>query len=179
MNPGTSSRSEDTSPTQHVIDDVSRADASTLVHLFDAAVRFVSDSSEDAVVGREGRGGEYLGDAQGTATGERLRGRLRFSLYSGNCLYPRIRRGEAVPDRLHLCTINPGGYLESDDGARIEFDGNGYGLRSPERYRVSMTVAFRTDDARYDWLNTLLGVMEGDFDETTGRAAWHVYVPSR
>jgi hypothetical protein len=61
----------------------------------------------------------------------------------------------------------------------IEFDGNGYGLRSPERYRVSMTVAFRTDDARYAWLNTLLGVMEGDFNEKSGSAAWRVYVPSR
>ncbi len=66
-----------------------------------------------------------------------------------------------------------------DDGARIAFDAKGYGLRSPERYRLSMTMAFRTDDARYDWLNRVLGVMEGDFDEKTGRAAWHVYVPGR
>jgi hypothetical protein len=40
-----------------------------------------------------------------------------------------------------------------------------------------MTLAFRTGDARYAWLNRLLGVMEGDFDEKPGRAAWHVYVP--
>lgn len=92
---------------------------------------------------------------------------------------PQIRRGAAVPDGLNLCTLNPGGYIESDDGARIAFDGKGYGLRSPDRYRVSMTMAFRTEDARYGWLNRVLGVMTGDFDEKTGRADWRVYVPGQ
>ena len=127
----------------------------------------------------EGREGVYLGSGDGIVTGERLRGTLRWSFYSGNCLYPQIRRGEPVPDHLHLCSINPGGYIESDAGARIAFDGKGSGSRSPERYRVSMTMAFRTDDARYDWLNRVLGVMEGDFDEKSGRSVWHVYVPVR
>lgn len=150
-----------------------------LVHLFDAAVQFVSEPPVPPVVAAAGREGDYLGDGDGIASGERLHGKLRFSFYSGNCLYPQIRRGIAAPDRLHLCTINPGGYIDSDDGARIDFDGNGYGLRSPERYRVGMTLTFRTDDDRYAWLNRVLGVMDGDFDEKTGRAAWHVYVPSR
>ncbi len=148
------------------------------MHLFDASTQFTSDSVSDAVVIPDGREGEYLGDGEGIATGERVRGRLRFSFYSGNCLYPQIRRGDTVPDRLHLCTLNPGGYIESDDGARIAFDGKGYGLRSPERYRVSMTMTFRTDDVRYAWLNRVLGIMAGDFDEKNGRAAWHVYVPA-
>ncbi len=150
-----------------------------LAHLFDAAVRFASESPVNALVAADGRAGEYLGDGEGIATGERLRGNVYFSFYSGNCLYPQIRRGAAVPDRLHLCTINPGGYIQTDDGARIDFDGNGYGLRSPERYRVSMTLTFRTDDGRYAWLNRVLGAMVGDFDEKTGRAAWHVYVPTQ
>jgi hypothetical protein len=150
-----------------------------LVHLFDAAVQFTLESAADAVVSPEGREGVYLGSGDGIATGERLHGRVRWSFYSGNCLYPQIRRGEAVSDRLNLCTLNPGGYIESDDGARIAFDGKGYGLRSPERYRVSMTMTFRTDDPRYEWLNWVLGVMAGDFDEKTGRAVWHVYVPRR
>ena len=164
--------------TQSLVRENPSTDA-TLVHLFDAATQLTSESPADAVVPPEGREGVYLGSGDGSATGERVRGRIRFSFYSGNCLYPQIRRGEAVPDHLHLCSLNPGGYIQSDDGARIAFDGKGYGLRSPERYRLSMTMAFRTDDARYDWLNRVLGVMEGDFDEKTGRAAWHVYVPGR
>lgn len=150
-----------------------------LVHLFDATVQFTSEAPADAIVSPEGREGVYLGSGDGIATGERLSGRLRWSFYSGNCLYPQIRRGEAVSDRLNLCTLNPGGYIEPDDGARIAFDGKGYGLRSLEQYRVSMTMTFRTDDARYAWLNRVLGVMAGEFDEKTGRAAWHVYVPGQ
>jgi hypothetical protein len=42
-----------------------------------------------------------------------------WSLYAGDCLYLRIRKGEAVPDELHLCTLNPGGFIETQDGARI------------------------------------------------------------
>ena len=73
--------------------------AGALVHLFDAAVRFTSESPDDAVVPPDGREGVYLGSGDGVATGERLRGRLRWSFYSGNCLYPQIRRGAAVPAR--------------------------------------------------------------------------------
>jgi len=151
----------------------------TRVHLFDAAVQFTSQSPADAVVSPEGREGQYLGSGDGIATGDRVRGRVRWSFYSGDCLYPQIRRGETVTDRTHLCTLNPGGYIESDDGAQIAFDGKGYGMRSPERYRVSMTMTFRSEDARYAWLNRLLGMMTGDFDEKTGRAAWRVYVPAQ
>ena len=46
------------------------------------------------------------------------------------------------------------------------------GLRSAERYRVSMTMAFQTDDAGYAWLNRQLGMMTGDFDEKTGSTLW-------
>jgi len=158
---------------------VSNESSEALVHLFDAAVQFTSELPEDAIVPPEGREGVYLGSGDGTATGERVRGRLRWSIYSGNCLYPQIRAGHAVPDGLNLCTLNPGGYIDMEDGARIAFDGKGYGLRSAERYRVSMTMAFHTDDLQYAWLNRVLGVMEGDFDEQTGRAAWRVYVPRR
>ena len=154
-----------------------KSESRALVHLFDATLQFTSQAPADAVVPPDGREGMYLGSGDGIASGERVRGRLRWSFYSGNCLFPQIRRGEAVPDGLHLCTLNPGGYIESDDGARIAFDGKGYGLRSPDRYRVSMTMAFQSDDARYVWLNRVLGVMSGDFDEKTGQSAWHVYVP--
>lgn len=148
-----------------------------MTHLFDALLEFTSTSPAEAVVPPEGREGEYLGSGDGTVSGERVRGRMRWSFYSGNCLYPRIRAGEPVPDGLNLCTLNPGGIIETDEGAQITFDGKGYGLRSPERYRVALTLAFRAGDDRYAWLNTVLGVMLGEFDERAGRATWAVYVP--
>jgi hypothetical protein len=149
----------------------------SLESLFTATTQFTSESPVDAVVPPEGREGAYLGSGSGIATGEHLRGTLRWSLYSGDCLYPLIRRGQSVPDDVHLCTLNPGGFIDSADGARIRFDGKGYGLRSPEKYRLSMTLTFTTEDARYGWLTRVLGVMEGEFDEKAGRATWRVYVP--
>lgn len=86
-------------------------------------------------------------------------------------------RERLVPDDVHLCTLNPGGFIDSGDGARIRFDGKGYGLRSAEKYLLSMTVTFTTEDVRYAWLTRVLGVMEGEFDEKAGRATWRVYVP--
>jgi hypothetical protein len=44
-----------------------------------------------------------------------------------------------VPEGLHLCTINPAGFIETVDGARIRFDGRGYGLRNSEKYQTNLT----------------------------------------
>ena len=125
----------------------------------------------------EGRDGAYIGSGRGTLRGDRVRGTMAWSLYAGDCLYPRIRQGERVPDDLHLCTLSPGGFIATDNGDHIRFDGRGYGLRSRDWYRVSATLTFATDSPRYQWLTNILAVMEGDFDERTGRAVWHVYAP--
>lgn len=148
-----------------------------LEHLFSAVVQFTSESHADAVIPADGREGEYLGSGNGTVTGNRVQGTIQWSFYSGNCLYPRIRRGERVDEAFHLCTLNPGGFIDTQHGARIRFDGKGYGLRSPDRYRLGMTLAFRAEDARYAWLEKVLGLMQGDFDERAGRATWTVYTP--
>ncbi len=149
-----------------------------LDHLFTAVLEFQSDSPADAVVPAAGRQGAYIGSGEASVEG-RLQGSMRWSFYSANCLFPQIRQGQKVPDDLHLCTVNPAGFIETQDGARISFDGNGYGLRSAERYLVSMTMVFNTEDARYAWLNRELGVMEGELDEGAGHSTWNVYVPRR
>ncbi|MCA1652497.1 MAG: hypothetical protein LC753_20270 [Acidobacteria bacterium] len=143
--------------------------------MFNVALEFTSDSPSDAVVSADGRDGAYIGSGRGTVTGDRIRGTMSWSLYAGDCLYPRIRKGEAVPDHLHLCTLNPGGFIETHDGARVRFDGRGYGLRGRDWYRLSATLTFSTDAAEYTWLMNVLAIMEGDFDEKAGRAIWHVY----
>ena len=149
-----------------------------LVPLFRAVLQYRSQAHQDAVVPPEAREGEYIGSGDGTATGDRLRGTVRWSLWAGDCVYPLVRQGQNIPDGLHLCTMNPVGFIETPDGARIRFDGRGYGLRSPESYRTSLTMVFSTEDDRYAWLTKVLGVMEGEFDEKAGRATWDVYVPA-
>jgi len=151
---------------------------SPLELLFKADLQYKSESPSDAVVVAEGRDGVYIGSGDGTAIGDRLRGTLRWSLWSGNCLYPLVRSGQSVPEGLHLCTINPAGFIETQDGALIRFDGRGYGLRSSEGYQTNLTLVFGTEDIRYEWLTKIVAVMEGKFDEKTGRATWSVYVPA-
>jgi hypothetical protein len=154
-----------------------RRDAECLRRLFSATLEFTSESPADAVVTADGRDGAYIGSGKGTVSGDSIRGTMSWSLYAGNCLYPFIRRGETVPDAVHLCTLSPGGFIDTVDGARIRFEGRGYGLRSPEWYRLSATFTFATESAPYLWLRDLLAVMEGDMDQKTGRAIWHVHAP--
>jgi hypothetical protein len=101
--------------------------------LFKADLSYRSESQLDAVIDAEGREGIYIGGGDGTVIGDRLHGTVRWSLWSGNCLYPLVRSGQSVPEGLHLCTMNPAGFIETQDGARIRFDGRGYGLRSSRR----------------------------------------------
>ena len=145
--------------------------------LFRAVLQFTSDSASDAVIPSADRDAAYIGTGTGTIDGARLSGAMSWSLYAGNCLYPLIRGGQTVPDTLNLCTLSPGGFIETHDGERIRFDGRGYGLRSSERYLMSATLAFRTEAADYGWLNNVLAIMQGDFDENAGRARWNVFVP--
>jgi len=100
--------------------------------LFKADMQYRSESETDAVVAAEGHEGAYIGSGDGTVKGDRIRGKIRWSLWSGNCLYPLVRKGQPVPEGLHLCTLNPGGFIETKEGARIRFDGRGYGLRNRE-----------------------------------------------
>src|SRR5260370_12890936 len=151
---------------------------SPLEPLFRADLQYRSESQSDAVMVAEGREGVYIGSGDGMVTGDRVRGTVRWSLWSGNCLYPLVRSGQSVPEGLHLCTINPAGFIETQDGARIRFDGRGYGLRSSEKYQTNLTLVFSTEDVRYAWLTREVAVMEGQFDEKTGRATWNVYVPA-
>jgi len=157
---------------------VTNSSTANLERLFTAVLQFRSDSPKSSVIPNEGREGAFIGSGDGTATGERLHGTLDWSLWSGNCLYPLIRKGQTIPDALHLCTLNPAGFIETVDGARIRFDGRGFGLRSPERYRTSLTLVFATEDRRYSWLTKVIGVMDGEFDEAAGQAVWNVYVPA-
>jgi len=150
----------------------------SLEPLFQAVLQYRSDSEADAVVPLEGHEGAYIGSGDGIVKGDRIRGTIRWSLWSGNCVYPLVRKRQTIPAGLHLCTMNPSGFIETPEGARIRFDGRGYGLRSPDKYRVSVTLVFGTEDARYAWLSKVPAVMEGEFDEKAGRATWNVHIPS-
>ena len=152
----------------------------SLEPLFEAELRYKSESAADAVIPPEGREGAYIGSGDGSVSGA-LHGTIRWSFYSADCMYLLVKRGEAVPPGQHLCYDNPGGFIETDDGASIRFDAKGYGLRGfdpkrPHLWRLVMALQLSTEDPRYSWLNTRLGVWEGQFDEQTASSRYRAYV---
>jgi Protein of unknown function (DUF3237) len=116
-----------------------------LVLLGDVELRYTSLESLDY-----GAGGQLYGTLDGRISGDRLRGDMRLTN-----LAPRR------PDNVNLPTLR--GLLTTDDGATVYVEMDGIAtLRESDRARVFvMTLRFRTGDARYEWLNTVFGVVEG------------------
>jgi hypothetical protein len=97
---------------------------SRLEALFEADLQY---RSADAVVVSEGREGTYIGSGDGMRTAIGFEERFVGRYGPGTTFIPWS--GRSVPEDLHLCTINPAGFIETQDGARIRFDGRSYGQR--------------------------------------------------
>jgi hypothetical protein len=116
-----------------------------LVSLADVQLRYATLESVDY-----GAGGQIYGTMEGRLEGERLSGEIRLTN-----LAPRR------PDNVNMPTLR--GILTTDDGASIwvELDGIAT-LRESDGARVFTTgCRFRAGDARYAWLNTTYGLLEG------------------
>jgi hypothetical protein len=118
-----------------------------------------------AITSPEGRIGQYLGSGDGTIKGQRLQGAVRWDLY------------EVVGEA--RCQTNFAGIIETNNGAKIRFDAKGFGMVSdrskPHRWHIANAVQFDTEDKRYDWLNTILALWDGEFDMETYRHSYQVY----
>ncbi len=147
--------------------------------LFAAELQYNPDVG--VVVAGDDREGDLIGTGDGRVVGRRINGTIRWSFYAADCAYLLVKAGVNPGPGQHLCRTNPGGVIETDDGAVIRFDARGYGLRGydpsqPHRWRLTAALQFATADTRYLWLNTALGIWEGEFDETMGRAHYRAYV---
>jgi hypothetical protein len=147
--------------------------------LFAAELQYNPDVR--VVVAADDREGDLIGTGDGRVVGRRINGTIRWSFYAADCAYLLVKAGVNPGPGQHLCRTNPGGVIETDDGAVIRFDARGYGLRGydssqPHRWRLTAALQFATADRRYLWLNTTLGIWEGEFDETMGRAHYRAYV---
>ena len=106
-------------------------------------------------------GGQIYGTMEGSLSGERLSGSLHLTNLAA-------RR----PDGVNLPTLR--GLLTTRDGVPVWLELDGLAaLRAPDNARVFVTrCVFRTGDARYGWLNTSFGVIEGVLEQVAvgGRA---------
>lgn len=104
-----------------------------------------------------GNGGYAYGVMAGSITGERLSGALQLT-----------NLARRRPDNVNEPTLR--GLLTLQDRARawVELDGIAI-LRTEDQARVFVTSCrFRTGESRYEWLNTVFGILEGVLDVSPG-----------
>lgn len=80
-----------------------------------------------------------------------------------------------------MCRTYPRGIIETDDGAVIQFEAQGFAIRREDDpiWTVGSTVRFVTDADAYQWLTDDLVNYKGTFDERTGTAIWSFHAPEQ
>jgi alkylmercury lyase len=111
--------------------------------------------------------GTLVGGGDGTITGPRVRGTVRWSNY------------EKTSEDL-VCALQVPGVIQTHDGAEIGFEGRELAMplsEGSEQWRVAGVLRFKTDDIRYAWLNDTFALTSGTFDYEIGLARWTAFVP--
>lgn len=132
--------------------------------LFHLELRHTGQVVSEPLSAREG---EAIGGGEGRIEGRRIRGAvLRWSNFEQT-----LREG--------LCTIQVPAEVRTDDGAQIGFEGRGNAIMpdpaQPNKWRSAAVLRFQTADPRYQWLNGLLALWDGDFDTEKGLLRARVY----
>lgn len=119
-----------------------------LIRLADLTLRYTTLESLDY-----GPGGQLYGTMDGRVDGDRLSGAVRLTN-----LAPRR------PDNVNIPTLR--GLLSTDSGATIWLELDGIAaLRESDAARIFTTSCrFRTGDPKFQWLNTVFGLLEGILD---------------
>ena len=78
-----------------------------------------------------------------------------------------------------MCQSNLFGVISTADGAEINFDSMDVFMvpnrEKPHLWKTSAGVSFETNNENYLWINSLLGVWEGEFDSKSYRHHDRVY----
>ena len=127
-----------------------------LIYLCDVAL--TSEGAPTLIRPYTSQEGTVFGLGDGTLSGQRLRGTLRFANHAH-------RRGDGVmlPDMRGVLTTDDGALVSIRMQGRVVWagqDGDGDQL---------VLVSFATEDTRYQWLNTAFCVMEGKVAVEAGR----------
>ena len=123
-----------------------------LVPLFEMVHKYVERHSV-ALKGPLGTDSTSWMFREGTILGERIQGSHRATnksvLRADNVVTPDIR-----------------GALTTDDGAEVYYEIRGYGIEVDGLRHFKGSMYFLTDAPQYEWLNTVLAVMEGRYTRT-------------
>lgn len=151
-------------------------------HLGEAHLTYQPDMQP--VVDPAGTPGQLLGSGTGRIDGPRLQGSLRWSFFEEDCAWnPGILEMPTQHEKTgaSACRTYPRGVIETDDGAILQFEGQGFAIRQENNpvWQVGSTVRFVTDADQYEWLTHTLAAYHGTFNEQTGTATWSFHLPER
>src|SRR5258708_22026568 len=110
--------------------------------------------------------GTLGGGGDGTLTGPRMRGTVRWSNYETS--------GED-----QVCDLQVPGVIQTHGGALIQFEGRECAMPlsdGSQQGGVAGVLRFKTDDSRYVWLNEAFALTSGTFDYDAGLARWTAFV---
>jgi len=113
--------------------------------------------------------GTLVGGGDGTLTGPRVRGTVRWSNYETT--------GE---DK--VCALQVPGVIQTHDGALIQFEGREFAMPlsdESKQWRNAGVLRFKTDDSRYTWLNDTFALTSGTFDYEADVHRLTAFVPRR
>src|SRR5215469_14982009 len=102
--------------------------------------------------------GTLVGGGDGTLTGPRVRGTVRWSNYETTGLD-------------QVCALQVPGIIQTHDGAEIGFEGREFAMPfsdGSQQWRVAGVLRFKTVDSRYVWLNVTFAFTSGTFDYEAG-----------
>ena len=132
-------------------------------HLFDAELWYQDGMTPVVEVDERAN---LVGSGTGRFVGPRISGNLRWSNFE-----------QVFADHRRL---NVAGMIETDDGAEIRFDSQGFAVKPAGvgAWKVASAVRFAVNDSRYNWLEAAPAIWEGEFDATTATARYRAYLPA-
>ena len=110
--------------------------------------------------------GTLVGGGDGTLTGPRVRGTVRWSNYETTGLD-------------QVCALQVPGIIQTHDGAEIGFEGREFAMPfsdGSQQWREAFVLRFKTVDSRYVWLNDTFALTSGTFDYEAGMASFSAFV---
>lgn len=134
-------------------------------YLFEGKLQFREGAP--AIDESAGKVGKYLGSGDGFVAGEKIRGTIKWDLFE--------EQGEKA------CDVNINGLIKTEDNAQIHF--SVLGVFSKEgagpKWHISSGVQFETTAKQYQWLNSVLGTWEGEFNMDSYTQEFQVNFNSR
>ena len=131
-------------------------------HLFDAELRYQEGMPPVALPTGDMT---LVGSGTGEVYGPRIRGMLRWSNFE-----------QVLGDH---CRLNVVGTIETDDGAEIRFDSQGFAVPAEPGlpwWHVAAAARFTVQDSRYSWMQALTATWQGEFDPSSATARYRAYI---